>query len=234
MKVPFLLSVPHAGLTVPPEVKDLCRLTEKEISEDGDEGAAAIYYPLQDYFERFVTTHIARAVIDMNRAEDDRRKDGIIKTHTCWDVPVYRSFPTEAIISRLITAYYKPYHQALKKAAPGICLGVDCHTMAAFGPPVGPDPGTERPRICLSNAKGTCPQEWMNILRGCFEEAFKTAVSVNAPFKGGFIIKAHSAEIPWVQIEFSRAAFMGNEEKSRRLLEALQQAERLFRKHAGL
>ena len=39
MKLPILLSVPHAGGKIPPEVADICRLTDKDVREDGDEGA---------------------------------------------------------------------------------------------------------------------------------------------------------------------------------------------------
>ena len=224
MKLPFLISVPHAGMTVPLEVKDLCALTKREIRDDSDEGAAEIYYPLKNHVAGFVTTDIARAIVDMNRAEDDRRKDGVIKTHTCWDVPVYRIFPSDEIIDRLIKKYYTPYHKDLTEIAKGVRLGIDCHTMTSVGPPVGPDPGIKRPHICLSNADGTCPQKWMDIFRDCFEKAFKTQITVNSPFKGGFIIRSHSREIPWIQLEFSRAPFLNNENKSRHVLEALQQA----------
>ena len=107
MKLPLLISVPHAGLRVPPEVKDVCLLTEQEIKEDGDEGAAEIYYPFKDHVACFVTTDVARAIVDMNRDEDDRRKDGIVKTHTCWDIPVYRTFPSEERIEVLVEKYFQ-------------------------------------------------------------------------------------------------------------------------------
>ena len=230
MKLPFLLSVPHAGLTVPPEVSHLCVLTQQEIADDGDEGAAEIYYPLRDHVTGFVTADTARAVVDMNRAEDDRRKDGIIKTHTCWDVPVYRPFPSDEIIERLIKEYYRPYHNALTEHAKDVVLGIDCHTMAAEGPPVGPDPGSQRPHICISNADGTCTQKWMDIFKDCFKKAFTTQVYVNNPFKGGFIIKSHSREIPWMQVELSRVTFLSNTDKSRYVLDALQQAFLLLKK----
>ena len=45
--------------------------------------AAAIYCPLEQYVGAFVTIDIARAIVDLNQAEDDFRKDGVIKTHTC-------------------------------------------------------------------------------------------------------------------------------------------------------
>jgi N-formylglutamate amidohydrolase len=223
MTLPLLLSVPHAGLLVPHEVKELVILTEQEIVEDGDEGAAEIYWPLEKEVAAFVTTKVARAIVDLNRAEDDRRQDGIIKTHTCWDVPVYRDFPSEDLIEILLDKYYRPYHAKLGKIPEGIKLGVDCHTMAAEGPPVGPDPGATRPAICLSNADGTCPQEWLESLAECFSNAFEAEASINHPFKGGYIIRAHAKVLPWVQLELSRAPFLTSPEKSERFLESLRQ-----------
>jgi len=128
----------------------------------------------------------------------------------------------------LIKDYYRPYHEKLTEISKEVRLGIDCHTMAAFGPPVGPDPGIERPHICLSNADGTCPQEWMWIISRCFEKVFNTNVSVNSPFKGGYIIKSHSHEIPWIQLELSRDPFLTNLDKGRCVLEALQQFVQLL------
>jgi N-formylglutamate amidohydrolase len=221
MTLPFLLSVPHAGLTVPTEVEDICVLSKEDITKDGDEGAAEIYLPLEKHVSALVTTDIARAILDMNRGEYDRRKDGIIKTHTCWDVPVYREPPAEDIIIPLIKKYYRPYHSSLSNLAEGVKLGIDCHTMAEIGPPVGPDQNNVRPHICISNAKTTCPQEWMEILAESLEQVFRTKISINYPFKGGFIVRFHFREIPWVQIELSRASFLSLDEKRDRLLEAL-------------
>ena len=101
-------------------------------------------------------------------------------------------------------------------------LGIDCHTMAAKGPPIGPDPGKERPLVCLSNADGTCPQSWMESLARYLEQVFETEISINFPFTGGYIIRSHAAELPWVQIEFSRTPIFSTVEKQRRLLAALE------------
>jgi N-formylglutamate deformylase len=222
MKLPILVSVPHAGLTIPSEVEDYCILSEKEIIADGDEGAREIYYSLKSKVAAFVTIDIARAIIDLNRAEDDRRTDGVVKTHTCWNVPVYRQFPPEDVIEVLLERFYRPYHARLRALASGVMLGIDCHTMAAKGPPIGPDPGKERPLICLSNADGTCPQSWMEALVRCFEQVFEIEVSINFPFAGGYIVRSHAAELPWVQLEFSRAPIFSTVEKQRRLLAALE------------
>ena len=79
MTLPLLLSVPHAGLVVPAAVQNLCLLSKKEIIEDGDEGAAEIYLPLEDEVFTLVTTVVARAILDMNRAENDGGKMVLLK-----------------------------------------------------------------------------------------------------------------------------------------------------------
>jgi N-formylglutamate deformylase len=220
--LPLLLSVPHAGQRIPTEMRDLCILGEEDIRRDSDEGAAEIYLPLRKRVAALITTDVARAIVDMNRGETDRRRDGIIKTHTCWDVPIYRRPPSEKRIRELIRRYHRPYHLGLSHHAAGKKLGLDCHTMAAVGPPVGPDPGQKRPRICISNADGTCPQDWIRSLAGYLAEAFGGEIALNHPFRGGYIIRSHAGELPWVQLEFSREDFLVAEEKGVRLLEALE------------
>lgn len=220
MKLPLLISVPHAGLRIPPEVKDLCILSDQDVIDDGDVGAAEIY-DLQDEVAGYVAADIARAVIDLNRAPDDRRIDGVVKTHTCWNVPVYNRPLPEQVINELLERYYYPYHTRLSELGSDVLLGVDCHTMAATAPPIAPDPGVRRPHLCLSNADGTCPEPWMQTLRSAFEEIWETPVSINTPFAGGYIIRSHAHEIPWVQLEISRAEFLTDARKRDRVLHAL-------------
>jgi len=220
MKLPLIISVPHAGLTVPQEARDYCALSPEQILADGDEGAAEIY-DLKSEVAVHITTDIARAVVDMNRTEDDRGRDGIVKTHTCYDVRVYRQPVPEDAVEVLLERYYRPYHQRLSESAADVKFGVDCHTMAAVGPSCSKDSGCERPNICLSNADGTCPQDWFEQMVHCFGESFDSEISVNHPFKGGYIIRSHSSELPWVQVELSRAPFLQTSEKRERVLQAL-------------
>lgn len=225
MRLPLLISVPHAGITVPAEAEPYCVLTTRQVIEDGDRGAADIYLGLDGHVVAFHTTPIARAIVDVNRAEDDRRADGAIKTHTCWDVPIYENHLAGDVIDLLLARYYRPYHARLSELAgsSGSYLGVDCHTMSATGPPIGPDPGAERPWVCLSNGGGTCPESWIDSLADCFARAFDHDVAVNEPFKGGYIIRSHASELPWVQLDLSRAPFMSLDEKHSRVLAALQE-----------
>ncbi|MBW2506443.1 MAG: N-formylglutamate amidohydrolase [Deltaproteobacteria bacterium] len=224
MKLPFLVSVPHAGLSVPQEVQDICILTPEQIYDDSDVGAAEIFFELEQSVESFVTSDVARAIVDLNRATDDFRKDGVIKTHTCYDIPVYSEFPSKKIIEHILTEYYHPYHQKLKKLtnSENIKVGIDCHTMAAMGPPISPDAGKNRPLVCLSNAHGTCPDEWLLELSYCFQKVFPhEKVQINKPFRGGYIIRTYSYELPWLQIELSRTEHIFNVQKRDGVLEAL-------------
>lgn len=222
MTLPLLLSVPHAGFVVPGEVKELCLLGKNDIFKDGDEGAAEIYLPLENQVAALVTTDIARAIIDMNRAEDDRRKDGVVKTHTCWDVPIYSEPLSHELTETLLARYYRPYHQELDRLAENVIAGIDCHTMAAVGPPVGPDAGKKRPFACLSNGDGTCPDSWLVSLAEIMEKNLEAPVAMNTPFAGGYIIRHHAEKIPWIQMELSRAPLLSNSEKRQLILESLK------------
>jgi formiminoglutamase len=220
-KLPLLLSVPHAGLDVPPEVADLCVLTPEQIAADGDGGAAEIYRPLRDDVELLVTTDVARAIVDQNRAEDDRRADGIVKTHTCWQEPVYREALSDELAEALIDRYHRPYHRALAAAAAKVPFALDCHTMAAEGPPIGPDPGVERPLVCLGSGQGSCSEAELAELARCFEDHLGVSVALNQPFSGGYITRSRPGGIRWAQIELSRAAWTTFEAKTRAIRAAL-------------
>jgi formiminoglutamase len=222
VSLPVLISVPHGGLEIPDEVRDRCVLTAAQVAEDGDEGAAEIYAVERDV-RAFVATDIARAVVDLNRAEDDRRADGVVKTHTCLDVPVYDRPLEESVVQSLLERHYRPYHARLRALAGEVALGIDCHTMLAVGPAIGPLAGQERPAACLSNVDGTsCPDDWLERLADRLSESLGVHVARNFPFKGGHIVRTHAAELPWMQLELSRAPFLELAEKRRRTLAAIE------------
>ncbi len=157
MKLPLLISVPHAGLRVPAEVASYCSLTPQQIVEDSDEGAAEIY-DIGSEVEACLTTDVARSIVDLNRAVDDRRPDGVVKTHTCWEAPVYETFPPDDVVEALLSRYHRPYHAALTQLARrGVRCGIDCHTMLAKGPPIGPGPRSRTPLGLLEPWRGDLP-----------------------------------------------------------------------------
>jgi formiminoglutamase len=224
MTLPILLSIPHAGTMIPRELESLARIATDDIIKDGDEQAAEIYLPLRDDVVHVESTDIARAFVDLNRAPDDFRKDGVIKTHTCWDVPIYVSAPDDELVAKLLQRYYDPYHERLRELALAghVRVGVDCHTMAAVGPPVGPDPGQARPVACVSDADGTCDRAWTEELATQLTESLGGEVRINDPFKGGYITRTHAAHLPWLQLEVSRGDFTSVGQKTTAVRTALE------------
>ena len=195
-------------------------LTPEQIAADSDEGAATVY-ALESEVAAYMAGDVARAIVDLNRAENDRRPDGVVKTHTFQEVPIYNEPLPEDVVETLLARYHRPYHKRLTALARKAKLGIDCHTMVEFGPPISPDPGCERPYVCLSNAGRTCPAEWLKHLAVCFREVHPTNVAINHPFTGGYIIQSHASELPWVQVELSRSAFLSDEQKHECVLRAL-------------
>ena len=219
-KLPFLISIPHGGDQIPEEISNRICLSPKDLFEDSDSFSRDIFGIKGDVVA-LVETHIARAIIDLNRAMDDRpphNPDGVVKTKSCHGKPVYSSgqFPDNFLIDKLIEKYYQPYHheiQDILKARSGIRLALDCHTMEATGPAISPDPGEDRPLICLGNNQGkSCPNEWVERLAECFRESFylkEGDVTINQPFAGGFITQKYGkGPIPWIQVEMNRSLYL--------------------------
>lgn len=225
MKLPLFISVPHGSFKIPVELEDTCILTAADILKDSDEEAAEIYSFFKNKVVDFAMADVARAAVDLNRGPGDIGGDGLIKTQTCYNTLIYKRFPDDQLISLLKNKYYFHFHEKLHKAAKlkGVKLAIDCHTMADIGPPTSPDPGKKRPLICLSNAVTACPLNWLESLSKLLQVVFNQEVAINRPFSGGYIIRRHGSEMPWMQLEFSRTKMFSPQQKREGLFKALQE-----------
>lgn len=236
MKAPILVSIPHGGCNVAAEIKDIWALSVKDAFHDGDPFTSEIF----DFFDRVefqIVMKYYRAVIDLNRRPDDiapQNPDGVIKSHTCWNVPVYLQgyLPDEALKRLLLDKYYFPYHKQMEEQIknPNIKLAVDCHSMAAKSPPIEADAGTVRPLICLGNLgdengeiepvfnRVTCAPELIRFMANEFRVVFQhedlevdvpAIATMNVPFNGGNITRRYGGHgVPFLQIEMSRALYL--------------------------
>jgi formiminoglutamase len=236
MKEPILVSIPHGGWRVADEIKEIWALSKKDALHDGDPFTARIY----DFSDRVSCQTVMeyyRAVVDLNRAPDDsapENKDGVIKSHTCWDVEVYKPgcLPDDELKKVLLDRYYFPYHRRLESwlESEELKFGVDCHSMAALSPPIEEDAGTVRPLICLGNlgddggnitpefGRITCSTEMIGFMCEEFARSFEhedleieppALSTMNVPFNGGYITRRMgNRTIPFVQIEMSRALYL--------------------------
>lgn len=232
IKLPVLISVPHGGDKIPEELKKRTALSFAEIFEDGD-ALTRFIYNFRRSVAAYIDTDIARAFIDLNRAPDDRpprNPDGVVKTETVNRRPVYRPgcYPDDALIERLLSKYYLPYHEQLDnlQQKSDVRFALDCHSMLPHAPLISKPSGVPRPLICLSNRgdvnghptqeRGpvTCPPEWIQSLAECFRAAFageNGRVAINDPFYGGYITQKHyHGDIPWIQVEINRKLYLSS------------------------
>jgi N-formylglutamate deformylase len=217
VKLPVVVSIPHGGTETPAELGDRVLASDADVFEDGDAFTPEIY-AIGDQIAHLQAARVARAFVDLNRAEDDRppaNGDGVVKTATCFGRPIYREPLDARLTETLLAAYHRPYHAALEAAAarPGLELGLDCHSMAATPPPVAPDRDQPRPLFCLSNALGTtCDDALLERVAASFASAFEVPpgeVALNRPFSGGYITRRHGRRpLPWIQVEMNRALYL--------------------------
>lgn len=225
---PFLISIPHGGTKTPEELSGRVCISRKDLFEDGDAFSREIY-GVEGEVLALVATDIARAFIDQNRETTDRppkNPDGIVKTRTCHNQPIYSRFPERPLIETLIRKYYAPYHATLRQTLDreaGLRLALDCHTMESVGPEISPDQGRDRPVFCLGNNWGkSCPDTWVKQLAASFRESFQLQdedIRINDPFAGGYITRKYgNAPVPWVQIEMNRKLYLSGPDFDRERL----------------
>ena len=221
-KLPLLVSVPHGGDLIPEEISDKIVLTRHDVFWDSDACTRQIY-DVADCVEAFIDTPIARAGVDLNRAEEDLppgNPDGIVKQKTCLAVDLYDGGvpPSQDDTRVLIEKYYRPYHRRLQELCERdtLTLALDCHSMLSAGPAIGPDPGVRRPLLCISNRDGqTCSPNVLRDAGEIFARAFgldAQDVGLNAPFKGGYITRKYGKQpLPWIQVEMNRDLYLSPE-----------------------
>ncbi len=217
--LPLLISIPHGGSYRPRELMHRINLCDFELFFEGD-AFTNVIYDLSSAAEKVIIANIPKALVDINRDPDHlppKHEDGLIKDVTTFGVRVYKEGrePDAHMIDELIRRYHKPYHDQIREALknPAIELALDCHSMAAIGPPLAKDQEQTRPLICLGNAFGkTCSNELLEKLKGCFMQAFsldQRDVALNDPFAGGYIVRRYGNKpLPWVQVEMSRGLYM--------------------------
>ena len=217
-RLPLLISIPHAGTRVPGEVAEATSLTHDDILDDIDLFADRLYDPGASV-QRVQVADIARPFVDLNRSPDQLPPafpDGVVKSHTCFNVPVYREgmAPDAALVQRLLETYHTPYHRALEADLqdPQVRVMLDCHTMAEYPPPIAPDRKERRPSVNLGDNDGrSAPREITELLVRSMTEALgleKDEISINRPFRGGYITRRHGAgPKPVIQVEINRALY---------------------------
>lgn len=221
--LPFVLSIPHGGWGTPEEFSPLVIATAEDQKEDIDHLTREIFAQPEGFVAHQLVFETARTFVDLNRVPQnwgENFPDGVVKTLTHLDRPIFSQFPEDSVIQEVLDRLYHPYHQALAEAVadPKVVLLLDCHSMAPYGLGVSPDrPGQPRPLINLGHRGGATAPLWIvECLREIMAEVYELPVEeilIDHPFDGGYITVSHGSRgTSAIQIEFNRAFYLGDQE----------------------
>lgn len=219
---PLVLSMPHPGTGLPPEVH--AALNDRgRLVEDTDWHMAQVYAFAERFQPTIVEAKLSRFVIDLNRDPSGvslypgQATTELVPTTTFDGAPIWNTAPDAAEIERRKQLYFQPYHDALSaeiarvKAEHGYCLLWDCHSIKSVIPRLFP--GT-LPTLNLGTNSGlSCAP--------AIEAAAVKAMAgqplshiVNGRFKGGWITRHYgrpAEHVHAIQMEKALSAYLVDE-----------------------
>lgn len=219
-QAPILVSFPHSGTYVPPEIAE--RMTDVAKTVPDTDWYVPRLYAFLDAMgaSRIEATH-SRYVTDLNRPPDDQelytgqRKTGLVPSETFAGERIYleaRSPTDEEILAR--QKYWVPYHEALAqelkrlKAIHGSVILWDAHSIASEVPSLFEGRLSD---LNLGTFDGkSCDKD---LAEATFEAAKASGFSavLNDRFKGGYITRHYGAPkkgVHAIQLEMAQAIYM--------------------------
>jgi len=220
---PLIISVPHAGTEVPPELA--ARLTPAALRlPDTDWHVQRLYDFAPALGVTMIVARHTRYLIDLNRPPDDvALYSAAVQTGLCpllsFDgEPLYRD-GTERLapadIEQRRAQYWQPYHDALRallddtRRRHGFALLLDGHSIRSTVPRLFdgrlPDinVGTYDGRSCVSTVN--------DAVRACLAAAPRFSQVFDGRFKGGYITRHYgqpSKQVHALQIELAQCGYM--------------------------
>jgi len=225
---PLLISVPHAGLYVPPEIR--ARMEDYALClPDTDRHVDRLYDFAQELGAWILIATHNRYVIDLNRPTDGTvlypgENNTELVPLTDFDLqPIYRSGQAPDLTEQQvrIQKYWQPYHDCLRQTLAairdqyGLALLYDAHSIPAEVPRFFEGRLAD---LNLGSADGqaACPELVARLSHVCHQTEAYSAV-VDGRFKGGYITRTYgdpAHHIHAVQMELVQATYM--EEKGAR------------------
>ncbi len=235
---PVFITVPHAGRHYPDAVRTLSRLSEDQLVILEDRHADALVDAAVASGHHALVAGVARAWIDLNRAEDeidsvwvlgtDRAKVpsrsttkvrgglGLVPTRLALAGDIWRQPLTAADLQRRIDEHHRPYHHAVRAALHarrqmfGSALLIDLHSM----PPVRTSATEPAPSIVIGDLfRRSADSHLVDLARAeCEAAGFVTAY--NQPYAGGATLERHSRPahgLHAIQIEIDRRLYLDAE-----------------------
>jgi N-formylglutamate deformylase len=231
---PLVFNSPHSGRIYPRAFVEQARLDFQTLRRSEDSFVDELFLPAVEAGAPLMRALFPRAFLDLNREPyelDPRmfegrlppfantrsiRVSGGLGTIARVVGDAQEIYPRRLAVAEgleRIEAYYKPYHQALRRLVArtqrrfGVCVLVDCHSM----PSVSTRDDAARADFVIGDRYGTSCAEAVTEALERELTALGYRVVRNKPYAGGYITEHYgnpSAGLHAVQIEINRGLYM--------------------------
>ncbi len=227
---PLILASPHSGSHLPTEFLAGSRLAAPQLRRMEDAHVGALLAPCTALGIPLIEATHSRAVIDLNRAEDEldpgmfagrvvasprltervRRGYGLFPRVAAPNQPIHSTRLPAALAEERLSLLHRPWHAALAgglaaaRNTHGFAVLLDIHSM----PPLE---GVSPPQVVLGDLHGRSAAP---VLVDWLEQAFIAEglkVERNSPYAGGHTTERHGRPVEslhCVQIELDRTLYM--------------------------
>jgi len=221
---PVLISVPHAGTSVPAGILKRFSVAARE-QPDADWHVDRLYAWAPEAGAGMLIAPFSRYVIDLNRPPDDaplydssatRLLTGLVPLTTFTAMPIYPkgSEPDAQEIGRRVKKYWNPYHQCLHDELArirnryGYAVLLDTHSIRSEVPLLF---SGRLPDLNLGTNSGrSAAASLLAAARAALDDPHFSLV-VDGRFKGGYITRHFGAPeqgIHALQLEMAQSAYM--------------------------
>lgn len=219
---PLLISIPHAGTHVPPEILQRFSAIACELP-DTDWYIDQLYAFARRMGASIIKANFSRYVVDLNRAPDSaalyvaKPTSPVCPARTFSGGAIYErgDVPDELEIRERVEDYWQPYHRCIvqelarTKSENGIALLWDAHSIASEVPELF---AGKLPEFNLGTRDhAACPAEIAESLLHILQADGKYSAVLNGRFKGGYITAAYgkpAEHVYAVQLELAQRSYM--------------------------
>jgi N-formylglutamate amidohydrolase len=217
---PIIVSCPHVGTQIPPELSRCMDPTILKTLPDTDWYVDQLYDFAPEMGITVLAAQWSRYVVDLNRDpadlplyQDGRTETGLFPNETFSGLPLYPSEAPRMERAYRLSTYYKPYHNRLKELIHsrqkifGQVLLWEAHSIARQVSRIQKNPFAD---LMVGDSSGlSCSPKISQTIFEVLSKDFHTVL--NSPFKGGYITRHYSAPsqgIHTVQLEMSQDLYL--------------------------